>query len=109
MKFLSFLKIIPRTLQKIFLSSTSRRATLGILLFLLNFPIGWLGAMIFGAISAKTRDASYLYLATACYVFSWLLFIAGVFLAGPPTIAAVKKRIPRAVNAWKRFTSRKQE
>jgi hypothetical protein len=107
MKLPSLLKVPYHALRHIFFPGTSRRTSAGIILFLLNFPVGWGGVSLFAALCAKYNRIIFIYLAAASYALSWIMLGASLILAGPAAINAFKKRLPQSWKAWKR--SRKSQ
>ena len=63
----------------------------GIVLLIVNAPIGWSGVILFTYLAKKSGKKKYYAFATAIYAFSWGLLAAGAALAGPKGVALVKQ------------------
>lgn len=55
---------------------------IGIILLLINVPIGWLGLTYFVCYGQKTKKRFYYLIAFLVYVFSWIMLGIGVYLCG---------------------------
>ena len=55
---------------------------IGVILLLLNPVFGWGSVLIAIFLAKKTAKRIYIYLGTACYLLSWVMAGAGVWLAG---------------------------
>lgn len=55
---------------------------IGIILLLINVPIGWLGLTYFVCYAQKTKKRFYYLIAFLVYAFSWIMLGLGVYLCG---------------------------
>ena len=55
---------------------------IGIILLLINVPIGWLGLTYFVCYGQKTKKRFYYLIAFSVYAFSWIMLGLGVYLCG---------------------------
>ncbi|MDR2772348.1 MAG: hypothetical protein LBB93_02660 [Elusimicrobiota bacterium] len=56
---------------------------LGILLILLNIPLGWLvGIGLFVKIAVKKQKISYIFVGLGIYLISWAMMLLGLYLCG---------------------------
>lgn len=54
----------------------------GIILLLINVPVGWLGLTYFICYAKQTGKKIYYWIAFLVYAFSWVLLSLGVYLCG---------------------------
>ncbi len=52
----------------------------GIILIIINVPLGWAGLFLFGYYGKKTGKKIYYVLSVATYVISWIMAAVGVYL-----------------------------
>ncbi len=64
------------------LTEISPYMLIGVILILINFPLGWAGLAGFMHLAKKTGKKVFCFLGIAVYAFSWIVFFAGVFLCG---------------------------
>ncbi len=62
----------------------------GLILLILNFPVGYGGLAVTGAIAASTEKPFWLLVGLGCYILSWIMLGAGIFLAGTEGIKTTK-------------------
>ncbi len=74
----------------------------GLLLVVLNVPVGWGGAAICACMGARSTSRFWYMAAGVIYVLSWVMLGLGLLLAGPQVIASFKKRRQSAWRAWRR-------
>ena len=60
----------------------SIKIIIGILLLLINVPVGWLGLTYFICYAKQTGKKMYYWVAFLIYAFSWVLLGLGVYLCG---------------------------
>ena len=60
----------------------SIKIIIGILLLLINVPVGWLGLTYFICYAKQTGKKIYYWIAFLIYAFSWVLLGLGVYLCG---------------------------
>ena len=60
----------------------SIKIIIGILLLLINVPVGWLGLTYFICYAKQTGKKMYYWVAFLIYAFSWALLGLGVYLCG---------------------------
>ena len=58
------------------------RILFGIILLLINVPVGWIGLTYFICYAKKTGKKIYYWVAFLIYAFSWVLLSLGVYLCG---------------------------
>ena len=59
---------------------------IGIILLMINQPVGWAAMLIGNTLSINTHDALFSYLGVGTYAFSWAMLGLGLFMAGPEGI-----------------------
>ena len=79
---------------------TSLRFRAGMILLIASFPVGYGGLAAVGAVAAWMRDARWVLAGVACYVFSWVMFLAAFALSG-------REGVRYAKSLWARFRHRR--
>ncbi|MCD6418272.1 DUF116 domain-containing protein [bacterium] len=59
----------------------------GVALLIINPPLGWVGFLIGGYLSAKYENPKYMFIATIIYAITWGMAGMGLLLAGPKGVA----------------------
>lgn len=77
----------------------------GVILLIVNPPLGWIGFMIGGYLAAKYHQPKYMLIATILYGITWGMAGAGVLLAGPKGVTLAKQTLK---NIWKKTFKRKK-
>ncbi|MFA7073616.1 MAG: hypothetical protein WC234_00340 [Endomicrobiaceae bacterium] len=54
----------------------------GIVLLVINIPLGWFGMVWLGYYGKKTGKKIYYFLSAAVYVLSWIMMAGGFYLCG---------------------------
>ncbi|NLF94385.1 MAG: hypothetical protein GX564_10920 [Oligosphaeraceae bacterium] len=72
-------------------------------LLLANTPMGIGGAALCVLLHGLSGKIIYLWTATAVYVFSWLMLLLGIYLAGRELTAKLWRNTRRKIAAWKRL------
>ncbi len=98
---ISFLLVLKHQLRLFRPGRLSHAAYIGLLMLLLNVPIGWGGAAICAAIGAKTEQPIWGAISLGVYILSWGMLLLGTYLAGKDTVAIFKQSFPRSYRAWK--------
>lgn len=75
---------------------------IGILLLIVNPPLGWLGIAIGAYIYARTGKTIYITMTTLFYLFTWAMAIAGIILAGPRGVKISKETIKKILGKIKK-------
>ncbi len=60
----------------------SFRFLIGVFLLILNYPVGWIGALVSGTLAVKTNNSVYYTWGAGLYGFSWIMFGVGALLTG---------------------------
>lgn len=68
----------------------------GLILIILNYPVGGLGVLISSALAIKTGNSIYYYGGIGLYFVSWLMFGLGALIAGPPAVRYSRLLLKRA-------------
>ncbi len=79
------------------------RFTTGLFLLLGNFPFGYGGLALCGAIAAARKSNAWAIAGGACYVISWMMLGLGILLVGPDMYHFVSRNTKIKVRAWRRF------
>ena len=81
--------------RKIILKIRSSRTAfwIGVVLLIVNPPLGWLGFILGGYFSAKYQTPRYMVIATIVYAITWGMAGTGVLLAGPKGVMIAKSFI----------------
>ncbi|MCF7837136.1 MAG: hypothetical protein K9N49_00740 [Candidatus Marinimicrobia bacterium] len=69
----------------------------GMVLLLTNQPLGWGGLLVCGLLAVRTGRRFYYALGAGIYGFTWLMFGAGVLLAGPAGLAYSRTLLRRCL------------
>ena len=85
--------MIKRLIKKIRASKTA--FTIGVILLIINPPIGWIGFAVGGYFAAKYHNPKYLGIATVVYAITWGMAGAGVLLAGPRGVSLAKSYLKK--------------
>ncbi|MBD3288423.1 hypothetical protein GF337_06425 [candidate division KSB1 bacterium] len=67
----------------------------GILLIILNYPVGFIGVVLSGTVAVKTHNSVYYAYGAGLYGISWFMFGLGAFLSGPEGIRSFKQWISK--------------
>ena len=67
-----------------------KRFWIGVVLLLVNSPIGWGGMLICNTIALNKHDSFYSVLGVIIYIISWVMLGLGFLLAGPEGIKFYK-------------------
>ena len=67
----------------------------GVILLIVNPPLGWVGFMFGGYLSAKYHNPKYMIIATIIYAITWGMAGAGAILAGPKGVSLAKTILRR--------------
>ena len=86
--------MIKRIIEKIRASKTAFVA--GVILLIVNPPIGWIGFILGGYLSAKYNSPKYMGIATIVYAITWGMAGAGIILAGPRGVTLAKNVFKKA-------------
>ena len=90
--------------RRLFFTEKYRFYTLvGLLVVLLNVPLGWGGAAFFSLMALYYEKPFFYKIAGVCYAISWIMLGAGIVMAGRDTVRVFRARIPRAWRAWIRL------
>lgn len=74
--------LLKRSMRATMRIATTPRLKFAAFLLGSNFIVGYGGIAIFAAIAQSTKNAHWLWAGTACYIFSWIMLLAGTLLAG---------------------------
>ncbi|MCL2335713.1 MAG: hypothetical protein FWC57_06585 [Endomicrobia bacterium] len=72
-----------------FLRSCPPTLLFGIILILINFPVGWIGLVWFAHLAKRSGRKIFYFVGLAIYVVSWILMLAGVLFCGKAYADAV--------------------
>jgi len=75
-----------------FLRSCPPTLLFGIILILINFPVGWIGLVWFAHLAKITGRRAFYFIGMGFYAVSWILMLTGVFLCGKEYAEAVFHR-----------------
>ncbi len=95
---------MKKWLKKIRESETAFK--IGVVLLIINPPIGWIGFAVGGYLSAKYHNPRYLVIATVVYAITWGMAGAGVLLAGPRGVDLARNALRRV---WRMIFRRKNK
>jgi uncharacterized membrane protein YbhN (UPF0104 family) len=64
---------------------------IGLILVVLNFPLHWLGLVVFGIIAAVCKDQRWLWGTAITYAVSWIMLGIGFWLGGRPAYDSARR------------------
>ncbi len=67
----------------------------GVVLLIVNPPLGWVGFMFGGYLSAKYNNPKYMITATIIYAITWGMAGMGLLLAGPKGVQLAKSLLKK--------------
>ena len=84
------------------LRDNKKALRIGIILLIINPPLGYLGFGIGGYLCSRYDDHTYLAAASVFYIFTWIIFGVGFILAGTIGVEYAKKY-------WRSIIRKKKE
>jgi len=85
--------MLRRILKRI--RESERAFRVGLVLLIINPPIGWIGFAVGGYLTVKYNQAKFMVWATIIYAITWGMSAAGVILAGPRGVLLAKKFVEK--------------
>ncbi|MCD6594634.1 hypothetical protein J7L68_03055 [bacterium] len=98
---------MKKIIEKIRASKTA--FTAGVILLIVNPPLGWVGFMFGGYLSAKYHSPKYMLIATIVYAITWGMAGTGLLLAGPRGVALAKSILKKVFVKIKRIFKKNDE
>jgi hypothetical protein len=65
-----------------FIRSCPLSLFIGAFMVIINFPLGWIGLAYFVRLAKRTENKAFYFSGVGLYVFSWILFFAGIYICG---------------------------
>ncbi len=86
------------------LRESEKAFKLGVLLLVLNIPLGWLFLVLGGHFSSKYHSSTCMYVFSGLYCLTWVMLGVGLLLSGPEGMKMARKKLSR-LTFWKQRAS----